>query len=152
MGPHPAENPRKTIPAHIFKLPLKRRRLRLISARRVERAEIVPVYSSSLLPSTLPVFRDTNAALFPQLLYPFNDPKIAHRAIAECFQGFGVCGAAVGSSSLFQAGKFSNDGTLFKPMLPGYRGIAACKDTGTKRLYCGKRKLRVGGKLFGIRN
>jgi len=33
-------------------------------------------------------------------------------------------------------------------MLPSYRGIAACKDTGPKRLYCGKRKLRVGGGAF----
>src|SRR6476659_9469718 len=118
----------------------------MTSALRVERAEIAPVCSSRRSLGSL------TARFFSKLLYPFNDPKIAHRAVAECFQGFRVCGAVVGSRRLFQAGKFSNDGTLFKPMLPGYRGIAACKDTGPKRLYCGKRKLGVGGKLFGIRN
>ena len=35
--------------------------------------------------------------------------------------------------------------------LPGYRGIAARKDTSPKRLYCRKRKLRVGGELLRFR-
>ena len=29
---------------------------------------------------------DRSLPHFPELLYPFNDPKIAHRAVAECFQ------------------------------------------------------------------
>jgi hypothetical protein len=146
-GAPPRGNSLKKTPRYqTSKRASKARRLRITSALRVERAEIAPVLFIA------PVFGSTNAALFPKLLYPFNDPKIAHRAIAECFQGFRVCGAVVSSSRLFQARKFSNDGTLLKPMLPGYRGIAACKDTGPKRHYCGKRKLRVGGKLFGIRN
>ena len=65
MEPLPAKNPRKTSPAPYFQITAKTRRLRLTSARRVERPDIMPVYSSSLLPSTLPVFGGTNAALFP---------------------------------------------------------------------------------------
>ena len=110
MGPPPRGNSlEKRPPLPDFKKTSKGQRLRITSALRVERAEIAPVLFVA------PVIGFTNAALFPKLLYPFNDPKIAHRAIAECFQGFRVCGAVVSSSRLFQARKFSNDGTSLSP-------------------------------------
>jgi hypothetical protein len=52
MGPPSAENPRKTTPTPYFQITAKASTAPSDFGASCERAEIVPVYSSSLLPST----------------------------------------------------------------------------------------------------
>ena len=60
------------------------------------------------------------------LLQSFNDPNVAHRAIAEGSQCFSVNSTVIGGRRLLHAWKFGNYYALLKPMLVCFGGVAAC--------------------------
>ena len=90
-----------------------------------------------------PKAHNSGAASRP-LVQAFNNPNVAHSAIAKRLERFAVSRTAICSDCLLQTWIFDDDDAFFQTLFKCYRCVATSQEVGPKRCNRRGRELGIG--------